>query len=146
MPANALGKTYHDIDLKEVEELAAGLVSEYNIATLLGYNRTYWPELKRQYPELSEAIFRGRSRSEKALAAKLIERAMVDKSDACLLFALKSQHKWRDTQEVEITHRVEELNSAREERMARIQESQQKLISNKILDNSDVIDVSSTDE
>ncbi len=135
---NALGLTYADVDLDQVEKLAANLVSEQNIASLLGFHVNHWPEVKRQNTEIAEAIRKGRARSEKMLATKLIERAMVDKSDTALIFALKSQHKWRDTQEVEVVHRVEELDSTRKERLARIEEMQKKLV-------GEVIDVEHSD-
>ncbi len=139
MAANSYGKTYQDIDLNYVKELASKLISEQNIARLLGYNANYWWDLKKQYPELSDAVSAGRAENERILCEKLMQQATEKDNVNCLIFALKSQHKWRDTQDIEVTHRVEELNESRDERMLRIQEMHAKVL-------PDAIDVEATND
>ncbi len=103
------------VDLEEVEKLATEMVSEDNIARLVGYNSSHWFEVKKKRPEIADAIKRGRAKSEQNLARRLF--AIVnDKGDpkslAAITFALKCRHKWREIQEIEINGNIKHTAEA----------------------------------
>lgn len=90
--------------LEEVTDLISQGYTEASLARHLGYSPTYFCELKKQIPELAEAIKAGRENVEQLLANKLFLIAQADnnpKQLTALIFMLKSQYGWRDSGDVD---------------------------------------------
>ena len=79
--------------LERVEALAQTGLSQNAIAALLGVGEDGWKTAMKQQPDAAEAFARGRAALERQLVATLVARAQ--KSDTCLIFALKNLHGWR---------------------------------------------------
>lgn len=92
--------------LEEVKDLISKGYTEASLARHLGYSPTYFCELKKQIPELAEAIKEGRDSVEQLLKNKLFAIANNHhnpKQLAAVIFMLKAQYGWRDSGDVQTT-------------------------------------------
>jgi len=74
--------------------------TEASVAKALGYSPTYFSELKRKIPELSEAIKDGRYDLEQLIVDKFIGMMFDDnhpKQFSALVYYSKAKLGWRDT-------------------------------------------------
>lgn len=81
--------------LDYVRELAARGMYEKDIALCLGYNRTYFSEMKKEHPELSDALKQGAARGLERVTGKLLDNIDAGK-EASTFFYLKCKGGWRD--------------------------------------------------
>lgn len=81
--------------LDYVRELAARGMYEKDIALCLGYNRTYFSEMKREHPELSDALKQGAARGLERVTGKLLDNIDAGR-EASTFFYLKCKGGWRD--------------------------------------------------
>lgn len=75
--------------LTQIEAYAARFLKEEQIAILIGINPSTFIEKKKDFPELSEAIKKGRAKVAANLSNKLYEQAMQGNT-ACLIFLAKA--------------------------------------------------------
>lgn len=75
--------------LSQVEGMAGRFLKEEQIATLLGLASTTFCEKKKEFPELSEALRRGRAKVAINLSNKIYEQAMAGNT-TLLVFLAKS--------------------------------------------------------
>ena len=88
----------------EVETLAAVLTAE-QVADYFGIGRTTFFALIQRDPEIAERYKRGKARAIGAIAQNLIAKAR-NGDTASMIFYLKTQGGWRETQTIE--HAVQE--------------------------------------
>jgi hypothetical protein len=81
--------------LAYVRELAARGMWEKDIAQCLGYDRTYFVELKKKHPELSKALKLGKSQGIEKVTGVLMDEIEA-RNTATILFYLKAKAGWRD--------------------------------------------------
>jgi hypothetical protein len=98
--ANPYGRPpHHDFTkpktLEKVRDLASRGMAEKNIARCLGYNETYFIELKKKHPELAEALKEGHALGEE-IATEALMSEVRGRNMTALIFYLKSKHKWRE--------------------------------------------------
>ena len=99
--------------IEKVEELAADLTTE-QIADYLGFSRATFYEILKRQPEVLRRYKKGRTEQILSYTKKLKEKAFgiidikaVEKREiaapdaACLMFFLKTQAGWRETQSIE---------------------------------------------
>lgn len=75
--------------LSQVEAMAGRFLKEEQIATLIGVAPTTFVEKKKEFPELSEAIRRGRAKVSVNVSNKIYEQAMAGNT-TILIFLAKS--------------------------------------------------------
>jgi len=76
-------------DIDQIEALASRFIKEEQIATILGIGQSTFVEKKKEFPELVEAIKRGRAKVAVNLSNKLYEQAMGGNT-AILIFLAKA--------------------------------------------------------
>lgn len=81
--------------LEEIRDMAGLGLYDKDIAQCLGYNRTYFAELKRLHPELADALKEGASKGTMAMA-KVICDAAKSRNVVAAMFYLKCKAGWRD--------------------------------------------------
>jgi hypothetical protein len=93
-----------ELDLKKVEEYASQLLSNDQIAINLGVCRKTFYVKKSEFPEIDEAIKRGRERGIAKVTNKLVESALAGNTTA-QIFILKTHggQEWKDKQEVNLS-------------------------------------------
>lgn len=94
-------KTLNDEQRAQVEALAAYLTQE-QIADYFGIGRTTWFSILERDPDISERYKRGKARAIGAVAQNIIKKARGG-DNACMMFYLKTQAGWRETNRVEVT-------------------------------------------
>lgn len=94
-------KDLNDEQRAQVEALAAYLTQE-QIADYFGIGKTTWFAMLERDPDISERYKRGKARAVGAVAQNLIKKAR-EGDNACMMFYLKTQAGWRETQHVEMT-------------------------------------------
>lgn len=94
-------KELDDEQRAQVEALAAYLTQE-QIADYFGIGKTTWFAMLERDPDISERYKRGKARAVGAVAQNLIKKAR-EGDNACMMFYLKTQAGWRETQHVEMT-------------------------------------------
>ena len=94
-----------EIDIAQVEELAARGLTMEQIATSLGVSDTTLYRRKATMKEVSEAIKRGKRRGVVTIANKLFEAAEAGNM-AAVIFFLKTQGGWREKQQVELAGEI----------------------------------------
>lgn len=88
--------------IAQAETLAAQGMTTQQIALALGMGETTIYEKQRAYPEFAQAIKSGKAKGIAIVTEKLLEKAM-NMDTTAMLFYLKCQAGWRDTQSVEMT-------------------------------------------
>jgi hypothetical protein len=83
----------------EVETLAAVLNTE-QIADYFGISRNTFAAIRERDPDVDERYKRGKARAIGAVAQSLIQKARAG-NVACMIFYLKTQAGWRETNAVE---------------------------------------------
>lgn len=91
-----------EIDLAKVEQLAALGLSREQIASSLGISQRTLYNRQADDAEFAEAIKRGRSKGVSVVASKLMEQVKSGNITA-MIFYLKTQGGWRETQRTELT-------------------------------------------
>ena len=90
--------------LKKIEELADLGCSQENIARTVGLHPSTFSEFKTKFPEIDQAIKKGRDKGEE-FGAGIIREIMNDPTHkqrlTATIFYLKTQHRWKDATEVE---------------------------------------------
>jgi len=88
--------------LKKIEQLAGLGLTQTQIIDALGMGKTLFYDEKTQNKELVDAIKRGKAAGIATVASKLM--AKVQNMDtSSIIFYLKCQAGWRDTQELELS-------------------------------------------
>jgi transcriptional regulator with XRE-family HTH domain len=108
-------KTLTDEQRVQVEALAAYL-SQDQIADYFGISRNTLIAIMDREPDVSERYKRGKAKAVGTIASSLIQKAR-DGDTACMIFYLKTQAKWRETDRLEhvgvegspILHKVERV-------------------------------------
>lgn len=88
-------------ELAQVEALAAVLTSE-QIADYFGIGRTTFYEIMERQPDVSERYKRGRAKAVGSVAKGLLQKAQSG-DNVAMMFYLKTQAGWRESQHVEQT-------------------------------------------
>jgi len=94
-------KTLTDEQRVQVEALSAYLTAE-QIADYFGIGRTTFFAIMQRDPDISERYKRGKAKAVGAVAQNLIKKAR-EGDNACMMFYLKTQAGWRETQQVDHT-------------------------------------------
>jgi hypothetical protein len=94
-------KTLTDEQRVQVEALSAYLTAE-QIADYFGIGRTTFFAIMAREPDVSERYKRGKAKAVGAVAQNLIKKAR-EGDNACMMFYLKTQAGWRETQQVDHT-------------------------------------------
>lgn len=91
-------------DIATIKELASTGVTQADIAQHFGFSAGRWYELKKKYPEIDEAIKAAKCKTH-AHAAGILYSIWTDnkhpKQFSALLFFLKTQCGWRETDKVD---------------------------------------------
>jgi hypothetical protein len=91
--------TLTDEQRVQVEALSAYLTAE-QIADYFGIGRTTFFAIMAREPDVSERYKRGKAKAVGAVAQNLIKKAR-EGDNACMMFYLKTQAGWRETQQVD---------------------------------------------
>jgi len=94
-------KTLNEEQRAQVEALSAYLTAE-QIADYFGIGRTTFFAMMDREPDISERYKRGKAKAVGAVAQNLIKKAR-EGDNACMMFYLKTQAGWRETQQVDHT-------------------------------------------
>ena len=94
-------KTLTDEQRAQVEALAAYLTAE-QISDYFGIGRTTFFAMMEREPDISERYKRGKAKAVGAVAQNLIKKAR-EGDNSCMMFYLKTQAGWRETQQVDHT-------------------------------------------
>jgi len=86
-------------ELVQVEALASVLTSE-QIADYFGVGRTTFYEIMERQPEVSEHYKKGRAKAIGSVAKGLLQKAQSG-DNAAMMFYLKTQAGWRETQVIQ---------------------------------------------
>lgn len=86
-----------EIDLKQVEALAANGLTMQQIADSLGISRTTLQMRKAENEQFEQAIKRGKAKGIAIVTNKLMEQIKSGNTTA-MIFFLKSQAGWKETQ------------------------------------------------
>lgn len=92
-------KTLDEEQKAQVEALAAYL-SQDQIADYFGVARNTFAAMVERDEEISERYKRGKAKAISSVAQGLLQKAR-DGDNACMMFYLKTQAGWRETQSVE---------------------------------------------
>lgn len=92
-------KTLTDDQRAQVEALGAYLSIE-QIADYFGMSKVTFYAIMEREPDVSERYKRGKAKAIGAVAQNLIKKAR-DGDNACMMFYLKTQAGWRETQHIE---------------------------------------------
>jgi DNA-binding XRE family transcriptional regulator len=84
------------IDLKQVESLAANGLTDEQIASALGISRTTLANRKRENEQFVQAIKRGKAKGIALVTNKLMESIKGGNMTA-MIFFLKTQAGWKET-------------------------------------------------
>ena len=97
-----------EIDLKKVEKYASQLLTNDQIAINLGVCRKTFYVKKSEFPEIDEAIKRGREKGITKVINKLLESALAGNITA-QIFILKTHGgpDWKEKQDVNLTGGLE---------------------------------------
>ena len=93
-------KTLTNDQKSQVEALACAL-SQEQIADYFGIGKTTWFEMIDRDPEISERYKSGKAKVIRDIADSLITKARSGDT-ACMMFYLKTQAGWRETERKEI--------------------------------------------
>lgn len=94
------------IDLKQVESLAAQGLTQEQIALALGISASTLDNRKRENVEFVDAIKRGKAKGVAVVTNKLME-SIKGGNMTGMIFFLKTQAGWKETQVVEATVKTE---------------------------------------
>ena len=86
-------------ELSQVEALASVLTSE-QIADYFGVARTTFYDIMERQPEVSERYKKGRAKAIGSVAKGLLQKAQGG-DNAAMMFYLKTQAGWRESQHIE---------------------------------------------
>ena len=84
------------IDLKQVESLAANGLTDEQIASALGISRTTLANRKRENEQFVQAIKRGKAKGIALVTNKLME-SIKGGNITAMIFFLKTQAGWKET-------------------------------------------------
>ena len=96
--------TLTEAEKREVETLAAVLTAE-QVADYFGIGRTTFFALLDRDPEIAERYKRGKAKAIGAIAQSLISKARAGDTTS-MIFYLKTQGGWRETERIEHSHWV----------------------------------------
>ena len=96
-------RVLNEKELIQVEALASVLNSE-QIADYFGIGRTTLYDIMDRQPEVSERYKKGRSKAISSVAKGLLQKAQGG-DNAAMMFYLKTQAGWRETQVIESVDR-----------------------------------------
>ena len=99
MPPKA--RVLNDEELAQVEALASVLSTE-QIADYFGIGRTTFYQVMDRQPEVSVRYKKGRSKAIGSVAKGLLQKAQSG-DNAAMMFYLKTQAGWKETQQVDHT-------------------------------------------
>lgn len=99
MPPKA--RVLNDEELAQVEALASVLSTE-QIADYFGIGRTTFYQVMERQPEVSVRYKKGRSKAIGSVAKGLLQKAQSG-DNAAMMFYLKTQAGWRETQNIDHT-------------------------------------------
>ena len=94
-------KTLTDEQRAQVEALAAYL-SQEQIADYFGMGLTTWRSMLEREPEILAIYKKGKAKAVGSIAQSLLTKARNGDS-ACMMFYLKTQAGWRETNRTEVT-------------------------------------------
>lgn len=86
-----------EIDLKQVEALAANGLTQQQIADSLGISERTLRNRKGDFADFADAIKRGKAKGIAIVTNKLMEKIKMGNTTA-MIFFLKSQAGWKETQ------------------------------------------------
>lgn len=95
-PAKKKTKPRIEINLQQVEKLAANGLTQQQIADSLGISVTTIESRLRESEEFKDAIKRGKAKGVAVIANQLFEKAKNGDTTS-MIFFLKSQAGWKDT-------------------------------------------------
>lgn len=88
-------------ELDQVEKLS-GVLNAKQLADFLGIDRATFFRIKDRQPEVEERYNRGRARIVGEIGRTLVQKAL-DGDNASMMFYLKTQAGWRETQGIDHT-------------------------------------------
>lgn len=88
-------------ELEQVEKLS-GVLNAKQLADFLGIDRATFFRIKDRQPEVEERYNRGRARVVGEIGRTLVQKAL-DGDNASMMFYLKTQAGWRETQGIDHT-------------------------------------------
>jgi hypothetical protein len=95
------GRKPIEINLKEVQTLAAQGLTDEKIYDFLGISHQTFYKRKREMVEFNEALSQGRARGEAALANKLYQKA-VNGSSEDIKYILERRYGWGKVDKIEV--------------------------------------------
>jgi alpha-glucuronidase len=90
-------------DIQKIESLAAKGLVQTEIAEALGICYDTFLQKKREYPQMIDAIKKGRAKGIAAVSNALFNNAVQGNNVAAQIFYLKARAQWKDNQSVELT-------------------------------------------
>ena len=90
-----MGRPEIQIDLQQVENLAARGLNETQVAHALGIHRDTLIQRKKKYSDFADALKRGQAKGIAKIANALFEQGMNGQT-AAAIFYMKNRAGWRD--------------------------------------------------
>lgn len=81
--------------IKEIEVLAGRGLTQEEMYCYFGTSRHTWYDRMNKYPEMYEAIKRGKAKTKSFVVGKLFEQCKKGNVSA-IIFYLKTQHRWSE--------------------------------------------------
>lgn len=94
-----------ELDLKQVETLAANGLTQQQIADALGISARTLYNQKKLNADFAEAIKKGKAKGIAIVTNKLMEQAKEGNTTA-IIFFLKTQAGWKERQEIDVKSNV----------------------------------------
>ena len=112
--------------IQQVEALAAQGLTDEEISLVIGCANSTLSLKKKQFSEFSDAIKRGKAKGIATISNALFQNAKAG-DNTSMIFYLKCQAKWRDTQHIDLGGNVGHTDKTLEALDARIAELAGKL-------------------
>jgi len=100
-------RTLNDEELIQVEKLAA-VLNDTQISDYLGISHDTFTRIKKRQPEVMRVYKKGKTAAIANVAKSLVSQAIAGNTSA-MIFFLKTQAGWRETQELTVSSGVHPL-------------------------------------
>lgn len=94
-------------DIKKIETLAGYGLSIARIAGVFGISKATMERRQSEYPDVSEAIEKGRALAESAVTQTAYKMAVSGNNTAMTIFWLKTRAKWRESDSEQLTGAIQ---------------------------------------
>lgn len=95
-----------EINLAEVERLAGQGLTDQQIADSLGISRRTLANRKKDSAQIAQAIKRGKAKGIETVTNALFHKITKERNTTAIIFYLKAQAGWKETQLIEQKHDV----------------------------------------